>query len=77
MIIRSFEEFWNKIKSVDQVVVYALSYGEVDVPYLGKVLEMVAEGTPWHLSYYSCSDRVAAENLIKTLAICNTRVFQY
>ena len=77
MIIRYFEEFWNRVKSVDRVVVYGLSYGEVDMPYLRKISEMVAEGTPWYLSYYSCKDRVAAENLIKTLGLCNARVFRF
>ena len=77
MIIRYFEEFWNRVKSVDRVVVYGLSYGEVDMPYLRKISEMVAEGTPWYLSYYSCKDRVAAENLIKMLGLCNARVFRF
>ncbi|GEM_PF-495854 len=77
IIIRRFWEFWNRIKVVDRVVVYGLSYGEVDLPYLDKIREMVAEDTLWHLSYYTEIDKAAAEKVINTLGIRNAKVFWF
>jgi len=77
IIIRRFEEFWNRIKSVNRVVVYGLSYGEVDLPYLEKIREMVVEDTPWYLSYYTESDKDAAEEVIDILGIRKAQVFRF
>lgn len=76
-IIASFAEFWQRIRAVDRVVVYGLSYGEVDIPYLETILESVDEDTPWLLSYYSEQDKISAETVIARLGIKNARAFEF
>ena len=57
--------FFNEIKSVEKIVVIGWSAGEVDIPYLRKIIESVSADTKWEVYYY---DDKALDSLSKALS---------
>lgn len=51
-IIHSNYLFWNKLQDVNKVVIFGLSAGEGDLPYLRKILESVKSNAKWDVYYY-------------------------
>lgn len=51
-IIRSNDLFWDKLRDVNKVVIFGLSAGEGDLPYLRKILESVNRDAKWDVYYY-------------------------
>ena len=46
-----------------------LSYNDIDMPYLQKVVASVAADCKWYLYYYSKKDMVKAENAALSLGL--------
>jgi len=57
--------FFNEIKSVEKIVIIGWSAGEVDIPYLRKIIESVSVDTKWEVYYY---DDKAHDSLSKALS---------
>lgn len=63
---KSFFVSLNKCKAV---CVMGLSYNDIDMPYLQKVVASVAADCKWYLYYYSKKDMVKAENAALSLGL--------
>lgn len=60
--IRFNKQFFEKIRFVKEVIIFGWSAGEVDIPYLRKIIENVDENTKWTIYYY---DDTAYDSLKK------------
>ena len=54
--------FFEEIKTVEKIVIIGWSAGEVDIPYLRKIIESVSADTKWEVYYY---DQDAHSSLLK------------
>lgn len=54
------DDYFNKLKTVDNVIVIGWSAGDVDIPYLVKIKESIREDAKWTVYYY---DEKAERNL--------------
>lgn len=50
--IKFNQRFFDKIKSVEKIVAIGWSAGEVDIPYLRKIIESVSADTKWEVYWY-------------------------
>lgn len=50
--IKYNQSFFEKIKSVGKIVVIGWSAGDVDIPYLRKIIESVSADTKWEVYWY-------------------------
>lgn len=57
--------FFNRLKSVDEIIIIGWSAGDVDIPYLKKIRDSVNEVTKWTVYYY---DTTAYNSLHKALS---------
>ncbi|WP_081411689.1 bacteriophage abortive infection AbiH family protein [Chryseobacterium gregarium] len=56
--------FFSKLSPIEEVIIWGLSYSDVDFPYIEKVLNSVNENVIWTLSYFSETDK---HNAIRTM----------
>lgn len=50
--IKFNQDFFNEIKSVEKVVIIGWAAGDVDIPYLRKIIESVSSDTKWEVYCY-------------------------
>ncbi len=68
-IIQSHWFFWEKLKSVDKVVIIGWSAGSADWSYLDKIRESVSKNTKWHVYYFDCAAYNALQQAMDTTGI--------
>lgn len=56
-IIARNENFFSNLRNVEQVICLGISFGDVDVPYLERILREVNPQTEWIAYYYSEEDK--------------------
>lgn len=61
--IKFNQKFFDEIKSVKEVIIIGWSAGDVDIPYLRKIIESVSADTKWEVYWY---DNKAYNSLLKT-----------
>ena len=54
---------------IDQVVCLGLSFGDVDIPYLERILREVKPNTKWMVYYYGDESRQRLESVFGILGI--------
>ena len=63
--------FFNKLKSVDEVIIIGWSAGEVDLPYLRKIRDSVNKKTKWLAYYYDDTAYNSLKNAFLQASITN------
>ena len=66
-IILQNDSFFNRLSSVDRVIVIGHSYNEIDIPYYCKIVGSVRKNAKWELNVYSENDCKRAKDLIRQL----------
>ena len=73
-IIGRNEHFFSSIENVDEIVTLGLSFGDVDVPYLQRIMCEIKPQTKWYAYYFTLEDKERLKNVFGILGI--TRNFQ-
>ena len=68
-IIERNEDFFSKTKDVDDVVCLGLSFGDVDIPYLERILQEIKPNTRWRVYYYGKEAYERLNNVFGILGI--------
>ena len=68
-IIVSNGHFFSQLNCVDQVVCLGISFGDVDVPYLQRILDEVDTKTEWTAYYYTPDDLKRLKSVFGILGI--------
>lgn len=68
-IISDNEAFFSDIDDVEQVICLGVSFADVDIPYLNRILEKVSSETKWIAYYYTSEDLVRLKNVFGILGI--------
>ena len=63
--------FFNKIKSVEKVIIFGWSAGEVDIPYLTQIRNSVPKNVEWDVYYF---DQRAYDSLQNAFRV--TKIFE-
>lgn len=74
LIIGRNEQFFSSLKNVDEIVTLGLSFGDVDVPYLQRIMCEIKPQTKWYAYYYTPEDKERLKNVFGILGI--TRNYQ-
>lgn len=69
LIISRNEQFFSNLSVVDQIVTLGLSFGDVDVPYLERILSEIKPHTKWFVYYYSPEDKQRLKSVFGILGI--------
>ena len=64
-LIARYKEFFNKLKSVQNIFIYGHSCDKVDYPYYKKIKKSVSEDVKWH--FYPHKENI--ENDIKRMKL--------
>lgn len=54
--IETNTDFFSSLETVSRVVVLGHSLGEIDMPYFGKILNIISPDAHWHFSKHKCED---------------------
>lgn len=68
-VINKNHLFFSKIYKIEEVVIWGLSYSDIDFPYVEKVKNSVNKNVKWTLSYYSDNDELNAIRTMQKLGI--------
>ena len=68
-IIARNEAFFSDISGVDQVVCLGLSFGDVDIPYLQRILQEIKPTTRWTVYYHGNKSHQRLKTVFNTLGI--------
>lgn len=69
LIISRNKQFFSNLSVVDQIVTLGLSFGDVDVPYLERILSEIKPHTKWFVYYYSPEDKQRLKSVFGILGI--------
>lgn len=61
--------FFERLKPVNQVFVVGHSFGEVDLPYLKKVLNSIQKKAVWNIYYYNEEEADAFKDKISSVGV--------
>ena len=73
-IIMQNRVFFQKISVVEKIIVFGLSFAEVDLPYIIKIIESVSTNTLLEIYYYKDEEKQKFLSAIDELNIPNYRV---
>ncbi|MCU7618472.1 bacteriophage abortive infection AbiH family protein [Chryseobacterium sp. PBS4-4] len=68
-VIDDNQLFFSNISEIKEVIVWGLSYSDIDFPYIKKISKSINNNIKWTLSYFSESDRDQAINTMQRLGI--------
>lgn len=68
-IISFNEDFFSSISDVERIVCLGISFGDVDVPYLNRIIEEIDCTTKWIAYYYTSEDLERLKNVFGILGI--------
>ncbi len=74
LIISRNKQFFSSIENVDEIVTLGLSFGDVDVPYLQRIMCEIKPKTKWYAYYFTPEDKERLKNVFGILGI--TRNYQ-
>ncbi len=63
--------FFKRAKDIREVIVIGHSFGEVDLPYFKKIVEVSGKYTPWTIVYHSDTEKGRLEGKAKELGLSN------
>jgi len=69
IVIENNSEYFNELKSIDEIVVLGHSYNQIDFPYFKKISEIKCNSLKWTLYYYSENDKQSAKEIMQELNI--------
>jgi hypothetical protein len=69
LIISQNEDFFSNLQSVDEIVTLGLSFGNVDIPYLDRILNAINPTTKWTVYYYSPEDKIRLKEVFGILGV--------
>lgn len=50
--IKFYEYYFEKLNSVDEIIIFGWSAGDVDIPYLCKIRDSISKDTRWRAYFY-------------------------
>lgn len=50
--IKFYEYYFEKLNSVDEIIIFGWSAGDVDIPYLCKIRDSISKNTRWTAYFY-------------------------
>lgn len=71
-IIFSKRYFWDKLKDVDEVIIFGWSIGSADLSYLKKIRESVDQNAKWIVYYYDSKAYTWLIEVLNSLSIDQT-----
>ena len=69
--------FFDRLNTVNRVVVIGWSGGEVDLPYLHEIIRSVSHNTYWTVYWYNDNDYKALKNAFGNFGIIDKRLIEY
>ena len=71
-IILSNEAFFSSIGDVDEIICLGLSFGDVDTPYLERILQEIKPTVKWTVYYHKPESRDRLKQIFDMLGICKS-----
>ena len=68
-IIAEHEMFFSRLQDVEEVICLGLSFGDVDIPYLERIVQEIKPTTKWVVYYYSKEDHKRLKDVFGILGI--------
>lgn len=68
-IIAFHNEFFSKLCDIDEIVCFGLSFGDVDIPYLERIVREIKPTTKWIVYYYGEESLKRLKNVFGILGI--------
>lgn len=75
-IIHKNHEFFDALSNIKQVIIYGLSFSEVDWPYLNEIIKQIGTDKPWAISYHTDNDLDQIKSFIDTTHLKNVKTFK-
>ena len=69
LIISRNEQFFSRLSDVEEIITLGLSFGDVDVPYLERIVHEINPQTKWRVYYYTPEDKARLESVFGILGI--------
>lgn len=74
-IIREHQNFFNSLANIERVIVYGLSFNEVDWPYMKEIVRHIGIEKQWHISQHCPEDFKKIHSFINDMGLKNVRTF--
>lgn len=69
-IIADNNELWNSLADVEHIHVFGLSFSDIDIPYLNKIIKHInTDKVKWEISAFSDKDEENVEKFMETTLI--------
>ncbi len=76
-IIKQHSDFFYSLSDINQVVVYGLSYSQIDMPYLREVVIKIGTHVPWSMSWYCQEDYKRIHSFVTAAGLKNVKSFHW
>lgn len=57
-IINSYSDLWDKLNNIEKIYSYGFSYGNVDLPYIKKIIESCPMCNEWYIEDFPKEDQI-------------------
>lgn len=74
MIISQNENFFSELNDIDQIICLGITFGDVDIPYLERIMREVSPQSKWIVYFYTEEDKKRLKAVFGILGI--TRRYQ-
>lgn len=74
-IINANQDFFKGLSNIEQVIVYGLSFYEVDWPYMSEIIKQIGKDKPWRISYHEKTDLIQIDSFVKAHDLKNVTKF--
>ena len=71
-IIKANDQYFSDLYDVDQVICLGLSFGDVDIPYLTRIMHEIKSTTKWIIYYYDSTAYERLKSVFGILGISRT-----
>mgnify|MGYP002473366611 CR=1 FL=1 len=75
--IRFNKSFFNRLSTVNRVIIMGWSAGEADIPYLQEIIKNISHNTRWTVYWYNKDAYNSLENVFKKESIVDNNVIEY
>ena len=76
-IIHTNQSFFNGLSDIKQIIVYGLSFSEIDWPYLDEIIRQTGKDKPWFISYHDNKDSEQIKLFVQKSGLKNVKTFNW
>ena len=76
-IIHTNQSFFDGLSDIKQIIVYGLSFSEIDWPYLDEIIRQTGKDKPWFISYHDNKDSEQIKLFIQKSGLKNVKPFNW